>query len=191
MEVNMKRSNFFISLLITILIAFVFLNICIAEESKAIFLKPEKGKTIENRRNFPVKTQIYDYNANANYWVAIASVKGHKNSWKRVFELRQELNDKSKKSQMLKLISEWKINLVWPKYHIKKKVHTGQVYDGGVNPKSEPQPMILLILKVDSKLNSDINEWLDEGPETGYPGMKIENIRDNLQILARCEIFFP
>ncbi|UCH92320.1 MAG: hypothetical protein JSV88_18765 [Candidatus Aminicenantes bacterium] len=187
----MKRNKSFISLLITVLIAFIFLNICIAGESKAIFLKPEKGKTIENRKDFLVNTQIFDYDANANYWVAIATVKGHSSSWQGVLELRRELNNEAKKSQMLKLISKWEIDLVWPKYFIKKKVFAGQVYDGGNNPRRDPQPMILLILKVDSKLDNDINQWFDEGPEKGWPGMNFEKINNNLRVLARCEIFFP
>jgi hypothetical protein len=89
------------------------------------------------------------------------------------------------------LIRTWEVDQVWPKYFIKKRLYEGHVYDGGNNPRRDPQPMILLILKVDSKLDNDINQWFDEGSKKGWPGMTFEKIKNNLDILARCEIFFP
>lgn len=184
----MKKNNFFIKGFVSLLVGFMVLNICIAQGNKARFIEPDRAKIIENRKDFLVKTQIDNYDTNANYWVAIATVKGHHRSWKRVLQLLTQGEDES---QLVNLIRTWEIDQVWPKYFIKKKVYEGKVYDGGNNPRRDPQPMILLILKVDSKLDNDINQWFDEGSKKGWPGMNFEKIKTNLDVLARCEIFFP
>jgi hypothetical protein len=188
----MKIKIFIVSILVIILLGFVSLGICnVKGEDNTLFLEPGKGTTILNRKNFPAKTQIDNMDENYHYWVAIASVKGHDSSWNKVLELRKDLENKEKKHQMLKLIGKWEVDLIWPKYYIKKNIYEGRVFDGGFNPGNEPQPMILLVLKVDSKLNSEINKWFREGPRKGFPGMEVEKIKHNMKILARCEIFFP
>ena len=91
---------------------------------------------------------------------------------------------------MKKLLGRWEVDLFWPKFYVKEGLYKSLIYDGGVNPKSEPQAAILLLLKVDDKLNAYFNDWFDDGPEKVYLGMSISILKKNM-LLARCEIFFP
>jgi len=55
----------------------------------------------------------------------------------------------------------------------------------------EPQPMILLILKVDDSLNNYFKQWFREGSKgKGYPGIPVSKLSKRM-VLDRCEIFFP
>lgn len=158
------------------------------------FTSPRKGDTIENRKAFMVSLQINDFDKSGHYWVAIATVTGHDSTWKRVLELYKESRNgnRAARSKIKALIGEWQIDQFWPKFYVSKSPYEDVVYDGGINPLRglEPQPMILLILKVDDPLTDFFKKWFKEGPKKGYPGIGASELGRGM-VIARCEIFFP
>lgn len=182
-------------LLLMSLLNLVLIDVCLAQQDGARFVTPEKGEMIINRKMFAAAVEIDGFDVSSGYyWTATASVKGlNKKERDRILQLRKELMDKDdnkKITEMKKLLGRWEVDLFWPKFYVKEGLYESLIYDGGVNPKSEPQAAILLLLKVDDKLNAYFNEWFDDGPEKGYPGMSISILKKNM-LLARCEIFFP
>lgn len=165
-------------------------------EWKAAFTTPQKGETIMNRGDFIVTLEISDFDRTSGFhWVAIASVTDYNKTWARVMELYEKSRDRygyKAKGEMIKLISEWKIDIFWPKFYIPENPYLGHVYDNWQNPMKglEPQPMILLILKVDDALHLYFKQFLRENLQKGYPGISASKLAKNM-ILARCEIFFP
>ena len=162
----------------------------------AIIISPASGKKIVHRENFPVSVDIKNFDDSSNYWVAIASVSGHDDTWERVLELREQLrkkDDEKKEAELQKLISKWPIDQLWLKFYVPESPYQSKVFGGGSNPLKglEPQPMVLLILKVDDSLQRFFRRWFRDGAAgKGYPGIPVSKLRPNM-ILARCEIFFP
>jgi len=182
-------------LLLISLLNFIPVHVCLAQEDGARFVTPEKGEMIINRKIFAAAVEIDGFDVSSGYyWTATASVKGlNKKERDRILQLRKELmgkDDNKKRTEMKKLLRRWEVDIFWPKFCVKEGSYESPIYDGGVNPTSEPQAMVLLLLKVDDKLNAYFNEWFDEGPENGYPGMSTSILQKNM-LLARCEIFFP
>ena len=183
---------------ITLLISFVVV-LCAsmpARAENAYISEPRRGDTIQNRRDFTVTVQIDGFDVSAYYWVAIASVKEHSETWDRILTLYDSLKKKPNdalRGEMLKLMDKWQIDLFWPKYYVSTKLHEGRVFDGGSNPLHglEPQPMILIVLKIDDTLQAFLRKWLrDSAAGKGYPGISASKLNKSM-ILARCEIFFP
>lgn len=160
---------------------------CLAQ---AGIVLPEKGETVENQQAFPVFLDVQNLDPSANYWIAIATVKGYSQSKARVLELYGRQENEAAKAELLKLLSELQINLFWPKFPVDRASFSGDVYDGGNSP-MEPQPMILLLLKVSDTLDQRFSRWLTDCEEgKGCPGLPSALLRNNM-ILARNEIFFP
>jgi hypothetical protein len=162
---------------------------------KTGFTSPLKGDTIEYREDFVVSLEIGNFVKGGNYWVAIASVTGYNNDWKSVLELYKKALGKNNEArkEMNELISKWQIDQFWPKFYVSESHCEDRIFDGGKNPLKglEPQPMILLILKIDDPLQNYIEKWLKDGASgKGYPGIPASRLTGNM-ILARCEIFFP
>ena len=166
------------------------------KKKSAVITSPTSGKTIVHRKDFPVSVDIKNFDDSDNYWVAIASVSGHDDTWERVLELWEQLqkkDDEKKEAELLKLISKWPIDQLWPKFYVPESPYQSKVFDGGSNPLKglEPQPMVLLILKVDDSLQRFFKRWFRNGASgKGYPGIPVSKLRRNM-ILARSEIFFP
>lgn len=181
-------TNIFILLLI-----FIISVPCLSQEAR--FTIPDKGETILNRQDFSSAVEIDNFDISTGfYWTAIASVNViNRNDKNQILLLKDELkneDDKLKRVELERLLGKWEIDLFWPKFYVKDELYEGHIYDGGVNPKSEPQAMILLLLKVDNRLNDYFNDWFDKGPMTHYPGISASVLGRNM-IIARCEIFFP
>ncbi len=179
-----------ISLLITALGALT-LQTAPGFASGSAFTSPRAGITIENRQDFEVSLEISRMDLKGSYWVAIASVKGDDDDRDRVNELYDE--GKNRDPEMLELISRWQIDLVWPKFFVPKSPYRGRVFDGGQNPLLglEPQPMILVVLKVDDALEEDFRSWFRRGAAgEGYPGIEAYRFTEDM-VIARSEIFFP
>lgn len=165
----------------------------LAQEGR--FTVPEKGVTINNRQGFLAAIEINNFDISSGfYWTAIASVKEiNDNDRNRILNLREQLNneeDSLKRGEMERLLGKWKIDLFWPKFNVKDEIYEGPIYDGGTNPRSVPQAMILLLLKVDDRLNNYFNDWFDNGPVNHYPGIPVSVLGRNM-VITRCEIFFP
>ena len=193
----MKKNHSLIISMGIIVLIFVLVGISFSQGTG--FTTPRKGDTIESRQDFVVSLEIDKFdNTTGHYWVAIASVTGAAN-WEKVIELYKKSAGKSGEvakagqEEMKKLIGEWKIDQVWPKFYVPVSPYQGRVFDGGQNPMKgfEPQPMILLILKVDDTLQNYFRTWFQAGEAgKGYPGIPVSRFSQNM-ILARCEIFFP
>ncbi len=160
--------------------------------AQSTFTQPRNGETVHNRLNFKAAVDIEDFSSAGKHWVAIASVTGHARSWERVLKLREKVmneDDSAARSEMLKLIGNWPLDEFWPKFYVPRSPYGAQVFDGGTNQLSgiEPQPMVLLLRKVDDALHDQILGWF-KGKEK--PGMPASKLRSGM-ILARSEIFFP
>jgi hypothetical protein len=189
-----KNSVFALYLIISVI--FVLSGVIFSQANgKTGFSSPLKGDTIVDRRGFVVSLEIGNFdNTTGYYWVAIASVTGHGEKWESVMQLYNESRNGQyeARKEINKIISEWQIDQFWPKFYIPKNSYENHVFDGGSNPLSciEPQPMILLIIKVDDKLHNKFIEWFKKGKAGhGFPGYSASILSDNM-ILARCEIFF-
>jgi hypothetical protein len=160
------------------------------------FTTPLKGDTIVNRKDFVVSLEISNFDKKTgHHWVAIASVTGHNKKWERVLGLYRESRGKhnAARTEMDKILSEWQIDQFWPKFYVPEKNYENRVFDGGSNPLKglEPQPMILLIIKVDDRMQNNFRQWFKRGAAgNGYPGYPASILSENM-VLARCEIFFP
>jgi hypothetical protein len=193
----MKKKSVFVTSLVIVFGFLIFpVVVFTVSDGETGFTSPQKGDTIGNRKNFVVSLDIDDFDkTTGHHWVAIASVTGHNNKWDRVLELYRKSKGEhnAARKEMNKLISEWRINQFWPKFFVPEESYEGNVFDGGKNPLQglEPQPMILLIIKVDDKLQKNFRQWFRRGSEgKGYPGFPASILSGNM-ILARCEIFFP
>lgn len=134
----------------------------LAGEPPAIIISPTNNALLPSRVNIPVSVTIQNYQqdtaANAHYWVSFANV-----------------DRKGTKMQH------------WPKFYVKSDSYTGLAHDGSINPLPTPQPMVILLLKVDDATNQRFTEWMLDGPTRGYPGLNI-NPR---QIVAEQPIRLP
>jgi hypothetical protein len=191
----MKKNNVCVTWFVIILLIHVLPEFIFSEKSRRTgFTALQKGETLI-RPEFDVSLEISNFNrTTGHYWVAIASVKGHLKSWDRVLKLYTKSKDRhnSTRKELNILISEWQLNLFWPKNHIDKNPYEGVVNDNGKNPlrAMEPQPMVLLIIKVDDKLHNQIRQWFRKGSaENSFPGFPASMLSKRM-ILARCEIFF-
>lgn len=191
----MKKNIVYVTWLVIILLIYASPGFIFSQESRRTgFTVPQKGDTLI-RPEFDVSLEIGNFDrTTGHYWVAIASVKSHLTSWDLVLELYEESRDKhnATRNKMNKLISEWQLNLFWPTNYIDKNPYEGMVNDGGKNPLKglEPQPMILLIIKVDDRLQNEIRKWFRKGAaENFYPGFSASLLSENM-VIARCEIFF-
>lgn len=123
---------------------------------------PSAGALIQNRLDFPVAWSIEKYDKDKSehlhYWVSIASVNENK-----------------------------ELALHWPKFYVKSGQGQGRISDGGQNPFPDPQPMVILLLRVDDAANQRFTAWLKRGPAEGYPGLPISQS----EIVARVPIVFP
>jgi len=159
------------------------------------FTSPAPGDTIRNREDFPVSLQIGNYDQDYRYWVAIATVTVDGSSWDEVkkWYSAPEGEKNAAREEIKRLLTQWRVDQFWPKFCITDSPCVGRVYDGGTNPMKgiEPQPMILLILKVEDRIQENFARWLREGPQNGYPGFSSSELADGIEVLARCEIFFP
>ncbi len=161
-----------------------------AAQAESTFTEPRNGETVGHRKSFTAAVDIEDYSSAGKYWVAIASVTGHERTWDRVLELREQVmtaDDRAARSELIELIGDWPLDQFWPKFFVKSNPYKAQVFDGGTNPLSEPQPMVLLLLKVDDSLQEYISGWFKD---KDYPGIPATRLRRGM-ILARSEIFFP
>jgi hypothetical protein len=192
----MKNKNVVMTVPVIILLILILPGLLFNQANeKTGFTSPLKGDTITNRQDFVVSLEIGNFNEGGNYWVALASVTGHNNDWERVLELYKKSRGKNNEArkELNQLISKWQIDQFWPKFYISENPCQDHVFDGGQNPLKglEPQPMILLILKVDDTLQNYFKQWLKNGAAgKGYPGIPVSRLPQNM-ILARCEIFFP
>jgi hypothetical protein len=188
----MKKLN---QLLICVIVVLFSVN-CVAQNALIINIK--SGETISNRASFPVSISIANFdNSNGYYWVAVASVKHIESlEWKNTILLYNEVkqtNNLSKQAELLKKISKWQIDLFWPKFYVPTSNYHSDLYEGGHNPLTglEPEPMMILIIKVDDSINESFKEWFNDGKTgKGYPGFPLSKFSENI-VLGRCEIFFP
>lgn len=132
-------------------------------QAAALITEPPSGTLIKNRLDFPVAWSIDTFDkdraVNLHYWVSIASVKGNN-----------------------------EIDLHWPKFYVKAGQAQGRVSDGGQNPLPDPQPMVILLLRVDDATNQRFTAWLKRGStEGGFPGLPVKMS----EIAARVPIKFP
>ncbi|MBU0691738.1 hypothetical protein KKH18_07975 [bacterium] len=166
------------------------------ENSKAVFLTPQRGSIIQNRRQFPAAVQLSEFKSESNYWIAIASVTGHDSTWDEIVTIHNRMleNDTNvPPAGLVELMKEWKPNLFWPKFAVPESPYESLVFDGGNNPLQglEPQPMILLALDVDDSLHEFFKAWFRQGTEgKGYQGIPVSRLGKDM-ILGRCEIIFP
>jgi len=93
-----------------------------------------------------------------HYWMSIASVKGNNEP-----------------------------DLHWPKFYVKDGKSRGQLSDGGTNPSSKPQPMFILLLRVDDATNQRFERWHEQGKTEGWQGLPVKQA----EIVARVPIKFP
>lgn len=155
----------------------------------------ERGQVVMQPSNFNVAYNIQDFDSdNAHYWMAIASVSNvEPEQINHVLDYTAELKkswDDDLEAKLHNLLSSWELNNFWPKYYIKNRVGQGDVYEGGNNPLPIHKPMVLLILKVDDRLNNYFISWFNRGELDGYPGISIDNLQDYM-IVERCEILLP
>ncbi len=111
----------------------------------AIFTMPRQGDTIQSREDFAVSVEINDFGPNGTYWVAIASVTGHEETWDRVLELRERIKhskDSAARSELSKLVEKWPITLFWPKFYVPENPYEGRIFDGGTNPLRGLEPYL-------------------------------------------------
>jgi hypothetical protein len=177
-----------------VVITIIFLFSLAAPYSiSAEIMSPEKGEIIENRSSFPVVVEIPNFDSNGNYWMAIASVKNYASTKDRVLSILNSTTgqDEEARKELVRIIANWQINQFWPKFVVKRRSDWGDVYDGGRNPRREPQPMILLLIKVSDTLDQRFDNWLTDCEEgkgcNGIPGVLL---KENM-IVSRTEIFFP
>jgi hypothetical protein len=78
-------------------------------------------------------------------------------------------------------------DLHWPKFYVKSAQFKGYVSDGGQNPFPDPQPMQVLLLRVDDGTNQRFIRWLGIGASEGYPGLAVKRE----EIVAQVAIRFP
>jgi hypothetical protein len=130
--------------------------------SASVLIEPAPNARIENRLSFAVTGAIESYDRDReqhlHYWVSIATVA-----------------------------PGGAPDVHWPKFYVKKGQFTGRVSDGGQNPYSKPQEMLLLLLKVDDATSQQFERWLATGISLGYPGLR-PNPGD---IVAQVPITFP
>ena len=161
-------------------------------QAQITFTEPRSGETIPNRKSFTAAVDINDFSSAGKHWVALASVTGHEKTWEKVLELREQVttaNDSAARSELVELVGNWPIDLFWPKFFVPASPYAAQVFDGGTNPLSglEPQPMVLLLIRVDDSLQQYIKGWFKNKDFSGIPASKLKPG----MILARSEIFFP
>jgi hypothetical protein len=130
--------------------------------AQSLITEPHAGTLIVRRTSFPVAGVISSYDrdvaANFHYWISIASVT-----------------------------DEGKVDLHWPKFYVKDGQFHGWLSDGGQNPFPQPQPMLIVLLKVDDAANQRFVRWLQRGRSEGYPGLTLKHG----EIVARVPIQFP
>lgn len=125
-----------------LIIAIIFCSTLVAQINTTI-TNPAQNSLIKERENFPVSWSIANFEQEIkkwHYWISIADVKN-------------------------------KIpNLHWPKFYVKEAQGTDSIYDGGRNPFPTPQPMLILLLRVDDAANQRFIGWLEKGaPYKGFP----------------------
>jgi len=191
----MKKKKMSALLAASVLLALIFNGWILAGETiKTGFTSPSPGDTVKNRAKFKVSIQIDNFDPGSRYWVAIATVTGHSSSWGAAREWYNSAGGTGKilGEEIKKIFAQWQIDQFWPKFYVSENPCVNDVYDGGSNPLKgiEPQPMILLILKVEDRMHNNFVKWLREGPEKGYPGFSSSELESGIEVLARCEIFF-
>ncbi len=133
-----------------------------ASPPRALITDPVANALLSTRAEIPVTVSIDNYQqeiaARWHFWVSLANVDGKGH----------------------------KINH-WPKFYVKAPVYTGKAYEGGFNPLPQPQPMVILLLKVDDATNQRFEQWMKDGPSKGYPGFRV----DPRQIIAEQPIRLP
>lgn len=189
----MKKHKMMLTWMVTVLLSLTLPWITFP--LNAAFTSHDNGSTVKNRKDFVVSVQIGNFDSTAHHWVAIASVTGHNSTWSRVLELyRGSRGNRGSTAafEMKALISQWNIHKFWPKFYVPKSPYEGHVFDDGINPMQglEPQPMVLLIIKVDDRLHEYFKKWFRQAPQKGFPGIPCKMLSRGM-ILARCEIFFP
>jgi hypothetical protein len=131
-------------------------------DSESVIVEPAPGTLIKNRLDFVVAGAIDDFDRtraeNGHYWVSLAT-----------------------------LTSRNEPDLHWPKFAVKSGQFRGRVSDGGTNPFSGVQPMLILLLRVDDATNQRFDRWLGAGSASGYPGFRPKPG----EIVARVPIQFP
>lgn len=154
----MKQIKLFFAFFITVILGgFVWSPMAVAD---AVITEPKPGTLIENRLSFPVAVSIPGYRkdrvSSFHYWVSIASVKGNNQP-----------------------------NLHWPKFYVKSGHFQGRIHDGGQNPLPTPQPMLVLLLRVDDATNQFFVRWLQKGAP--FEGIKV----NRSEIVFSVHILFP
>lgn len=120
---------------------------------------PQPNSLIKNRLAFSVSGSIDNFEKDRkgwHYWISLANV-----------------TDKGQP------------DLQWPKFYVKEGTFTGQIFDGGLNPFPEPQPMLILLLRVDDSTNQRFSAWLKQGAP--FPGLPV----NPGEIIDRVPIRFP
>jgi len=162
----------------------------------ARIIHPDRGDLIKTPNQFNVKVEIDHFDYSSHYWVAIAKPTGHTQMWDRVLSLHQALrvaHDDDRKTEIDALIDLWEIDYFWPKFWVTKTPSKHRISHPCKNPLEniEPQPMILLVLKVDDALHNRFREWFAAAKEdNSRPGLSPSELNKKM-VLARCEIFFP
>jgi hypothetical protein len=156
----MKRFMAVWALIVALVLGVV--QIALAEAPQGEFTAPRANTLVTVRDTIPVAGSVANYASDRaakwHFWVSLATVNGQKN-----------------------LVNHW------PKFYIQNSPFKGMVYEGGFNPLPTPQPVVLLILKVDEDVNQRFTQWLRDGPSKGYPGFRI----DPRQIVGQQPIRLP
>ncbi|MBI5843879.1 MAG: hypothetical protein HZB23_04320 [Deltaproteobacteria bacterium] len=184
----------------TLMTAFCLLAACILATlafAASSIVTPKPCELVANRNNFPVRVGVEGAEKGAQYWAAIATVQTDSRAWAETLELFERLKknpkDKGVRSSLEKAVKAWKPVQFWPKFLVSKSPHTYRLYDGGQNPLSgvEPQPMLILVVKVDQNLHERIKAWFRDGEKNKWPGFSADDFAAQYEIVARTEIFLP
>ncbi|MEM7370047.1 MAG: hypothetical protein AAF587_15685 [Bacteroidota bacterium] len=167
----------------------------LASAQEAVFRSPDLCQvlTYQEHLDFLAKTEIKDYDPNGEYWVLIATVNNHMPTYPKVLSLlgksRGATRNSSTTEQLQTYVKAWNPVLFWPKYFVKAATYEDHVYDGSKNPGRNPKPMMLLLVKVDSKTSIKFDNWLQTAKERGFPGIESRTLPAGA-IIARREILF-
>lgn len=125
----------------------------------AVITTPKRNTLIEHRLNFPVAGSIKNFDKD------------------RAAGLHYWIS-----------IEDPTMNLHWPKFYVKNQYFRGNIFDGGQNFSPDPQPMKILLLRVDGATSQSFVRWIKRGQQVGYwPGLQVKQN----EIVTNVPILFP
>jgi len=158
---------------------------------------PKRCELVESRVSFPFRVIVDGMDRKARYWTAMANVQTDNSVWPETLRLYEKLRRNPRDQNARKALEEaakaWKPIKFWPKFAVTDSPMTSDMHDGGRNALKgiEPQPMIILVMKVDENLNKRIIQWFHNGPKAGWPGFSADDFAPQYEIVVRTEIFLP